>query len=840
MRKFSLVFFMLFLGVLIIPNGLLGQMINAFDAAPADTNYWMWFENHGGQHYQTNTTADSTHGWFVVNYVNDPVYEGAGAMKLDYSVHNTEGWGGYTKLEHWHPDTNSVYDWSGYDSVAFWYNNLVPQSLPTRVTFRFCLHDVSDSPNGNAVYNGTECEYYYSFESILDSLPGWHKWQIALVNDPNAWSGEAFNFTGWVGIPGNGVLDKDKIKGFSFEFSISGAGEGDFSTGTIVFDALMLTGRTHRDWVFFNGKDFPSALSTWSWGQSTIEVEQGAGPIAGTNAVKWVQGNEWGNGWTGIGASISPAYNMAFEWPTDTLKFKMKAEDGVGALRVQIEDGAAKVGKVFTPTADNQWHDYQFKLSELEYMDNTSNFNPENVVAIGMMAEASGIAGKVIYITDWWTGSPVLDVVAPAAPANVTGIPAQYYNLVTWEDVPGESGEVYNVYASEKPITDLESPDVEVIALGVIEGEQNKAHFIYYPLKDQTVQYYYAVTCKDASGNVGPMATSAAVSNAAKGIPTIALNPPANFAADGDISEWDATDIMPFVLKPSVSHWSLGTFTDDNDLNATCYVAVDNDNLYFAADVIDNIYSYDPTGNFWEDDVIEFYIGLYNTIKTHDGFKRGAEPDYKFIILSTEVIRDPDFLTMYTNDSPNYEFVDFGASDWAIEMKIPFDSLLVGGAADDKRFIPQNGMKITMDINIHDSDEPNLREGTLSFSEITFDNSWQGPQNWGYTWIGDTTHVATGIAGDNRLILQSYRLEQNYPNPFNPTTQIRYTIPRSGNVTIRIFNMVGKQVAELVNDYQAMGSYNVVWNAENLPSGIYFYQIQSGVFKQTKKMMLVK
>ncbi len=820
----------------------LGQMINNFDAASPDTNYWAYFGNHGGQHYQTSTNADSAKGWMSLDYVTDPVQEGAGAMEVDYSVHNIEGWGGYTKLEHWHPDSNAVYDWSGYDSVAFWYYVVTPQTLPGRITFRFCLHDVSDAADGAKTYTVAGCEYYYSFINILDAAPGWNKFQLPFINDPDrSWAGLAFNLTGWAGIPGNATLDTDQIKGFSFEFSISGGGEGDVSAGTIIFDHLTLIGRKHRNFVFFNGRDLPAALSSWAWGQSSIEVAQGEGPIAGTNALKWVQGNEWGNGWTGMGFSINPPYNMDFEWATDTLKFKLKAEEGVGALRVQLEDGAAKVGAVFTPLTDNLWHDYAFKLSDLVYQDGTSNFNPANVVVLGMMAEASGVAGKVIYITDWWTGNPVIDVVAPAAPTDVSGVPGQYYNLVIWTDVPGESGEVYNVYASEKPITDLTSPEVETVGLGVIEGEQNKAHFIYYPLKNQTVQYYYAVTCKDAAGNVGPMATSSAVSNTAKGIPSIALNPPANFAADGDISEWEATDIMPFIFKPSESHWSLGTFTDDNDLSATCYVAMDQDNLYFACDIIDDVYSYNPEGNFYEDDVIEFYIGLYNTTKVHNGFKRGAEPDYKFIILSTALNHDPDYLTMYTNDDPNYEFINFGASDWAVEMKIPFDSLLVGSAANDTRFQPKNGMKITMDINFHDSDTPNARQGILSYSETAQDNSWEGPQNWGFTWIGDTNKVTTVVKENKKLaIIESYHIDQNYPNPFNASTSIRYTLAKAGLVNLELYNTLGQRMKILVNEFQQAGDYAVKFNADELTSGIYFYQIKAGDFTSTKKAILMK
>lgn len=817
------------------------QMINSFDQASPDTNYWAFFDNHGGKHYQTNTNAASDKGWIIITHVTDPVHEGTGAMKLDYSVHNTESWGGYTKLEHWHPDPTMVYDWSAYDSVAFWYYVVTPQSLPGRITYRFCLHEVSDSPNGANTYTVGECEYYYSFINILDSSPGWHKFQLPLINNPDAsWGGLAFNLTGWAGIPGNGTLDTDKIKGFSVEFSISGGGEGDFSQGSIIFDQLELVGRKHRNFVFFNGRDLPSVLSSWAWGQSSIEVAKGAGPIPGTNALKWVQGNEWGNGWTGMGFSINPPFDMAYEWPTDTLKFKMKAEQGVGPLRVQLEGGTGKVGTVFTPIADNEWHNYAFKLSEMVYQDNTSNFNPSNVQVLGMMAEASGIAGKVIYITDWWTGNPVIDVVAPAAPTGVAGVPGQYYNLVIWQDVPGEANEVYNVYASETPITDIEAPGVQLVAANVMEGQQSQAHFIYYPLKDKMVQYYYAVTCKDAAGNVGPFAASAAVSNIAKGLPTIALNPPANFKADGDLSEWDATGIKPFILKPSESNWSLGTFTDDNDLNATCYVAVDQDNLYFAADVIDDIYSYDPDGNFYEDDIIEFYIGLYNTTKIHEGFKRGAEPDYKFIIISTALITDPDYRTRYTNDSENYEFVNFGASDWAVEFKIPLDSMLVGSAAGDTRFVPQNGMKITMDINIHDSDAKNVREGMLSFSDIAKDNSWQGPQFWGQTWIGDTNKVTAVKDFAKPAATLDYRLEQNYPNPFNPGTSISYSIPKTEKVTLEIYNTLGQKIATLVDMVQPAGSYQVQVDGSKWSSGIYFYKLSTANFTQTRKMLLFK
>ncbi len=86
----------------------------------------------------------------------------------------------------------------------------------------------------------------------------------------------------------------------------------------------------------------------------------------------------------------------------------------------------------------------------------------------------------------------------------------------------------------------------------------------------------------------------------------------------------------------------------------------------------------------------------------------------------------------------------------------------------------------------------------------------------------------------------SFNLDQNYPNPFNPNTTIKFVIPASGNVTLKIYDMLGKEVATLVNEELAAGSYTRTFNANNLSSGVYFYKLQAGNLTQTKKMMLMK
>ncbi len=109
-----------------------------------------------------------------------------------------------------------------------------------------------------------------------------------------------------------------------------------------------------------------------------------------------------------------------------------------------------------------------------------------------------------------------------------------------------------------------------------------------------------------------------------------------------------------------------------------------------------------------------------------------------------------------------------------------------------------------------------------------------------------TAHVLGGypdkiIAQQFEIITPAeYKLEQNYPNPFNPTTSIYYNLKDAGYVSLKVFNMIGQEVAELVNENQSEGYHSVEFNAFDIPSGIYIYQIKSGEFSGIKKMMLVK
>lgn len=100
-------------------------------------------------------------------------------------------------------------------------------------------------------------------------------------------------------------------------------------------------------------------------------------------------------------------------------------------------------------------------------------------------------------------------------------------------------------------------------------------------------------------------------------------------------------------------------------------------------------------------------------------------------------------------------------------------------------------------------------------------------------------NAATGVQ-ENSGEAREYKLMQNYPNPFNPQTTIMYHIAQSGNVSIKIFDVLGSEVATLVNEIKSQGTYEVIFDASKYLSGIYFYQLRVNDFIQTKKMVLLR
>jgi hypothetical protein len=118
-------------------------------------------------------------------------------------------------------------------------------------------------------------------------------------------------------------------------------------------------------------------------------------------------------------------------------------------------------------------------------------------------------------------------------------------------------------------------------------------------------------------------------------------------------------------------------------------------------------------------------------------------------------------------------------------------------------------------------------------------------------WRRRLSELITSV-GQNGEVPLGFVLEQNYPNPFNPSTRIRYSLPSRGLntakgrvgegslVTLRVYDLLGREVTALVNETKSPGTYEVQWNAEKFASGVYYYRLQAGDFVQTKKLMLLR
>lgn len=141
---------------------------------------------------------------------------------------------------------------------------------------------------------------------------------------------------------------------------------------------------------------------------------------------------------------------------------------------------------------------------------------------------------------------------------------------------------------------------------------------------------------------------------------------------------------------------------------------------------------------------------------------------------------------------------------------------------------PGEGVKLIATYN--NWTDRTLRFGLLSEDEMMI--------LFGYYFTGDLT---VGVESEETAgIPDQFHLDQNYPNPFNPVTTLRYYLPQTTNVTLGIYDVNGKRVADLLNGKIQAGSHAVTWDATDVPSGMYFARYRAGDFSSTKKMLLVK
>ena len=204
-------------------------------------------------------------------------------------------------------------------------------------------------------------------------------------------------------------------------------------------------------------------------------------------------------------------------------------------------------------------------------------------------------------------------------------------------------------------------------------------------------------------------------------------------------------------------------------------------------------------------------------------------PDYEIYNYD---ITDPDSVNMMRfdglqiNNSSDADILN-GNPEWIghawgndfIETGVSLNAIKKYYMAKDGRSVFQNGDII----------------GFCGMTETPIDD-------WGVdmTTRGEITVTAVGVSDQSPVMVEKFSLANNYPNPFNPSTKIQYSLPTNEFVSLKVYDIIGREVATLVNQQQSAGVYDVNFNASNLTSGIYFYKIDAGSFVDVKKMMLIK
>ncbi len=268
------------------------------------------------------------------------------------------------------------------------------------------------------------------------------------------------------------------------------------------------------------------------------------------------------------------------------------------------------------------------------------------------------------------------------------------------------------------------------------------------------------------------------------------------------------------------THFSVWRQVDDWlwDFIAAVPYHGDMDYAYVAPTLVDSNHVTGPTGDYWSTFLVsghafnpwEFYDSNWNSGYSTDDLIPQV-PMYLFaasndvdggIRLNWEPVPDADFeyYTVYRGLTPS--------------------------------FVPTEPFAFTVDSAFVDA-SPEI--GNTYYYLVTATD-----HNGNESGYSDEVSVNFLTVDDANLLPEEYALMQNYPNPFNPTTMIKYALPEAGQVSVKIYNLLGVEVASLVNNYQKAGHYEIQWQADDLASSVYLVQMRSAGFTQTRKAMLMK
>lgn len=232
------------------------------------------------------------------------------------------------------------------------------------------------------------------------------------------------------------------------------------------------------------------------------------------------------------------------------------------------------------------------------------------------------------------------------------------------------------------------------------------------------------------------------------------------------------------------------------------------------------------------------YNSIYKT--TNGGASWIVQPHQQVSSIGKIIAVSPDSVLIAANES--VLTTSNGGVNWTVRIVqtfkinkgiyfLDFNTGYVSTTSGSVYKTTNNGLNWTMQIG----------DSAQSLNSIYFTSPDTGYVCGTAGRIYKTVNGGTiGIKKNGNEIPERFALEQNYPNPFNPTTNIRYQIANNKLVTVKIYNILGNEVAVLVNEKQSPGVYEISWDASTFPGGVYFCKLEAGGFSEVKKMLLIK
>ena len=260
------------------------------------------------------------------------------------------------------------------------------------------------------------------------------------------------------------------------------------------------------------------------------------------------------------------------------------------------------------------------------------------------------------------------------------------------------------------------------------------------------------------------------------------------------------------------------------------------------SDIVINEINYNSADDFDSGDWVELYNRSSNSINLSGWHYSDSDDNHKFFLPEGTIMEPGAYLVIVENDS------SFTSHFPDVKNYLGETGFGLSGSGEYMKLVSSSGQiidSLTYDDNSPWPDKADGKGATLELIDANKDNSiaenWKASQ--GHGTPGRVNSALTSVnKGVESSIPKEFSLSQNYPNPFNPSTIINYQVSVGSKVQLKIYDLLGREVATLVDEYKPAGYYNI--NISNFSktqsSGVYFYTLRAGEFIQTKKMVLLK